>query len=266
MIEKQIKLVAVDMDGTLLDSEKNAPKDFETWVENHPDIQMVLASGRQYYTLRDMFPKLENQAMYVADNGGFVFQKGQMIYSNAMSKEDIKWCIDTFDHQEGVHLILCGAKSAYMKHASDLVEKNGWMYYVSLAFVESLYDCIDKDAIAKIAVFVEDEKAEETFQKLKDFPEAIAPVLSGDSWIDIANKSVSKGSAMRAIQKSMHIDASEAMAFGDYLNDYELLLSCGESYAMANAHPKLKAIAKHMTASNDEDGVMKILREIPARK
>lgn len=54
------------------------------------------------------------------------------------------------------------------------------------------------------------------------------------------------------------------MAFGDYLNDYDLLLSCGESYAMENAHPKLKEIAKYITASNDEDGVMKILRQIPA--
>ena len=52
------------------------------------------------------------------------------------------------------------------------------------------------------------------------------------------------------------------MAFGDYLNDYTLLQSCGESYAMANAHPDLKAIAKYVTASNDEDGVMKILRTL----
>jgi hydroxymethylpyrimidine pyrophosphatase-like HAD family hydrolase len=52
------------------------------------------------------------------------------------------------------------------------------------------------------------------------------------------------------------------MAFGDYLNDYELLLNCTESYCMENGHPKLKAIAKYTAPSNDEDGVMAILRRL----
>ena len=47
-----IKLVALDMDGTLLDSDKNLPVDFIPWVRSHKDIKTVIASGRQYYTLR----------------------------------------------------------------------------------------------------------------------------------------------------------------------------------------------------------------------
>ena len=130
--------------------------------------------------------------------------------------------------------------------------------------MENLEDCIGKDIIAKIAIFIEEYRAEEVYDSLSGIPETIAPVLSGDSWIDVANKSVSKGSAMEAIQQSLGVSREESMAFGDYLNDYDLLLSCGESYAMENAHPKLKGIAKHVTASNDEDGVMKILRQIPS--
>lgn len=263
MVNKNVKLVAVDMDGTLLDSEKNAPEDFESWVLSHPEIQTVLASGRQYATLSDMFPALRERLMYVADNGSFVFKQGEMIYSNEMSHEDIRWCIEHLEAVPGLHLFLCGAKAAYMKHASKLVEDNGHMYYHSLEFVESLEECIGKDIIAKIAIFVEEYKAEEVYNRLSGIPETIAAVLSGDSWIDVANRSVSKGSAMEAIEESLHIKKEEAMAFGDYLNDYDLLLSCGESYAMENAHPKLKEIAKYITASNDEDGVMKILRQIP---
>lgn len=264
MINKNVKLVAVDMDGTLLDSGKNAPEDFESWVLAHPEIQTVLASGRQYATLSDMFPSLSECLMYVADNGSFVFKQGEMIYSNAMSDEDIRWCIEYFGAMPGLHLILCGARAAYMKHASELVESNGHMYYHSLEFVENLENCIGKDIIAKIAIFIEEYRAEEVYDSLSGIPETIAPVLSGDSWIDVANKSVSKGSAMEAIQQSLGVSREESMAFGDYLNDYDLLLSCGESYAMENAHPKLKGIAKHVTASNDEDGVMKILRQIPS--
>ena len=187
MINKNVKLVAVDMDGTLLDSEKNAPADFEEWVLSHPEIQTVLASGRQYATLKDMFPALAGQLTYVADNGSFVFRQGEMIYSNAMSDEDIRWCIEYFGAMPGLHLILCGARSAYMKHASELVEENGHMYYYSLEFVDDLYDCIGKDIIAKIAIFIEEHRAEEVYNSLSGIPESIAPVLSGDSWIDVAN-------------------------------------------------------------------------------
>ena len=50
------------------------------------------------------------------------------------------------------------------------------------------------------------------------------------------------------------------MAFGDYLNDCELLQAVGESYAMENAHPTLKALARHIAPSNDENGVMRVVR------
>ena len=53
----------------------------------------------------------------------------------------------------------------------------------------------------------------------------------------------------------------ETMAFGDYLNDYEMMQSCKYSYAMANAHPKLKEISNYQAKSNDEDGVMEVIKE-----
>ena len=67
--------------------------------------------------------------------------------------------------------------------------------------------------------------------------------------------------AMRALQRSLHIGPGECMAFGDYLNDLELLQACGHSYAMRNAHPRLKAAARFEAPGNDENGVMRVLRE-----
>ena len=59
-------------------------------------------------------------------------------------------------------------------------------------------------------------------------------MLSGDSWIDISNRTVNKGIAVEAIQKKYGIDRTESMAFGDYLNDVGLIKSCEESYCMEN--------------------------------
>ena len=71
---------------------------------------------------------------------------------------------------------------------------------------------------------------------------------------------VSMRTEIRRIQQKLGISAAECMAFGDYLNDCELLQAVGESYAMENAHPALKALARHIAPSNDENGVMRVVR------
>lgn len=261
-MHSNIQLVALDMDGTLLDSNKQLPSDFIEWVHSHPSIQTVISSGRQYYNLTSLFESVSDQLIYVSDNGGYVFERGQLIYSNAMTDKDIRECLSLLSDQNGLSLILCGARSAYMYHAPSYIEENAHMYYGHLQFVTDLDAVIGTDCIAKIAIFVDDYKAEEVYRNFPVLNERIAAVLSGDSWIDISNVSVSKGAAVTALLEKLSIPSKEAMAFGDYLNDYTLLQSCGESYAMANAHPDLKAVAKYVTASNDEDGVMKILRTL----
>ena len=88
-------------------------------------------------------------------------------------------------------------------------------------------------------------------------------MVSGDSWIDIANASANKGAGIAAIQRKYQIKPEECMAFGDYLNDVELLKSCGESYCMENGHPRLKEIARHIAPSNNECGVMQVINQLP---
>ena len=72
---------------------------------------------------------------------------------------------------------------------------------------------------------------------------------------------VHKGSAMKALMELFSITREECMAFGDYLNDTELLESVTHSYAMENAHPQLKAIARYIAPTNDENGVIAVIRE-----
>lgn len=257
-----IQLIATDMDGTLLDSNKQLPPDFMDWVRSHPQIQTVIASGRQYYNLREQFLPITDSLIYIADNGGLVFEKDSIVYCNRMSDADLTHCIRLFDNQPDIYPILCGAKSAYMRHASTFVEQNAHMYYAHLAFTEDLYSVLSEDEIVKIALFVDHGQAETVYRNFPELPASLVEVLSGDSWIDIANASVSKGAALTSILERLAIPRSNAMAFGDYLNDYTLLQCCDESYAMENAHPKLKEIARHITASNDAQGVMRVLHTL----
>lgn len=255
----QIKLVAMDMDGTLLDSNKRLPVDFMDWVRAHPNIKTVIASGRQYYTLVNDFLPIRDQLVYVAENGGLVFENEEILYSNEMQMEDVHNCLERIDAVRGLTPIVCGAGSAYMRPVQEHIRREAEMYYARLQQTEDLCEAASRDTIVKIAIFVDEKMAEAAMNHFKDIPEHLAAVLSGDSWIDIANRSVNKGVAVAAIQKKYGIAREASMAFGDYLNDTELLKSCEESYCMENGHPDLKALAKHVTDSNDNNGVMKVL-------
>lgn len=87
-------------------------------------------------------------------------------------------------------------------------------------------------------------------------------LVSGDDWLDVMKKGVTKGTAIKQLQKKLGISREECMAFGDFMNDYDMMKECEESYAMENAHPGLKAICKHIAPSNDDNGVMRTICEV----
>lgn len=260
-----IKLIALDMDGTLLNSKKELPSDFMNWVKSHSDIKIVIASGRQYNTIvRDFIP-IKDKLIFVAENGGLVLENDEIIYKNEIQKEDVYQCLKIIDEIKEMTPVVCGAKSAYTRMLENIrqeVQQEIKIYYTSLQPTKNLYSAALEDIIVKIAIFVDGKMAESAIKYFADIRENMEAVLSGDSWIDISYRTVSKGSAVAAIQHKYGIGKEESMAFGDYLNDRSLFKVCKESYCMGNGHDELKKMAKYITDTNDNDGVMKILRKI----
>lgn len=257
-----IKLIATDMDGTLLDSNKKMPDDFKNWVLSHNDIKVVIASGRQYYALLRDFGDIKDSLIFIAENGGLVFEKDQILYCDKLADFNVRKCFEIFNTLDKVSPVICGANSAYMVNPTDDDLKNAGIYYDRLKIIDNIEDAIETDTIVKLALYIYDFKAADNLYHFDSLTKDIDVVLSGVSWIDFANYSANKGNALTAIMKKYGIDRSEAMVFGDYLNDYSLLQACDESYCMANGHEKVKEIAKYIAESNDEDGVMKILRKL----
>ena len=258
----KIKLVAVDMDGTLLNDKKEKPADFVPWVKAHPDICTVIASGRQYETLRRDFIELENDLYFLADNGSFVFYRGQMLHTDEIEKHLLHELLRYLDTLNDVHPILCGAKSAYVRPANAYVMENADMYYKKLIVTEDLDSCIEEDMIPKVACFYDKDYAGDRASDFAALDPSMEAVVSGESWIDVLHAGMNKGAGIKALQEKLNIRSEECMAFGDYLNDYAMLAACGESYAMANAHPDIIRLAKHLAPSNEEEGVMQILRRM----
>ena len=254
-----IKLIATDLDGTLLNSENKPPREFFAWVKRHPEIRTVIASGRQYKTLEEMFSSLGSHVFYCGDNGGFIFHKGKKLYSNPIGEEDLRKAVRFMGHIPGTCLVLCGAKSAYVEPMSEEAEKGIRMFFASLTVVDDLNDVIGHDEIVKMSIYEEKGQAEEIYPLLPDLGSHIEKVLSEKRWIDIQLKSTNKGKAIRFLQEKYDISPEECMAFGDYLNDYSMMETCHFSFAMGNAHPDLKEVANFQTTSNDHMGVVTIL-------
>lgn len=259
-----IKLIATDLDGTLLHTDKSMPKGFSDFVVSHPEVKVVISSGRQYANIRTLFPDIADKLTYIAENGGLVYDNGKALFVDAMNEDDVKEAIDTYIVPGESTVVLCGLKSAYMlRDSSEDSIRNASLYYTDFELIDS-FDLVD-DKILKVAIFIEGLKANTYFESHKEQTKANSRVnfiLSGNSWIDIANATVNKGTGIKVLQDYFNISRDECMAFGDYLNDVSLLEACTESYAMENAHDELKKFAKHIAPSNDEEGVMKILNDI----
>ena len=258
-----IKLIAADMDGTLLDSNKKlSPYLFDlVKILKEKDVKFAIASGRQYFNLLENFEDIKQDLIYISDNGSIVYDNEESIYVNEINKEEIKKALNDVRRRKGIYPILCGVESAYVENDNEVFLENARMYYAKLEIVEDLMDALEKDKICKLAVFDEIDAENNAFKLLEKYNEKFMVCISGHNWVDLMNIGVNKGQAIKIIQEKYNISYEETMAFGDYLNDYEMMQSCKYSYAMENAHPKLKEICNYRAKSNDDDGVVHAIKE-----
>ena len=252
-----IKLIASDIDGTLLDDEKGLPENFDEVMDilDKKGITFCVASGRSYAALQEMFSKYLEKISFICDNGAYLVNEGENVFVSVMDKQGVKDIVK-FCNENNLQPILCGKKGTWhcMKKEESHREVN--QYYNNQLYVENLLEC--DDDIFKIAVFEETGIENDGYPKLMEkFGDKFNPQISGKFWCDIMNKGINKGVGLQRLQKNLSVTYEETMAFGDFLNDSPLLENAYYSYAVANAHPKLKEIANFTTGSNNENSVMK---------
>ena len=129
--------------------------------------------------------------------------------------------------------------------------------------LEKMKDSLIDDEIIKVSFFDPGAQADKTiYPQLKKFNGRLQVVLASAYWVDVIGFGINKGMAIQQVQKKLKITPKECAAFGDYMNDAEMMSSVYYSYAMANAHPKVKELARFEAKSNAEHGVMVQIREL----
>lgn len=267
MERKMIKLVATDMDGTFLDSKKEFdPKFIDIFHElNKLHIKFVVASGQQYYRLYQRFIPMSEDICFIAENGTFVAMGSQKLFANEIRRDLVNQAIDIIEKTPRLFMIMCGTKAAYIEKKYQSYEYEVKKYYCMYEFVDS-FDEVD-DEIIKLAIYDPDYNIKELLADvLSQLPKELKTVTSGNEWMDITNKEANKGLSMTFLEEYLGVHRDEAMAFGDQMNDYELLKSVKYSYAMDNAVDEIKDIAYGIVPSNIEQGVLIKLEELIKNK
>jgi Cof subfamily protein (haloacid dehalogenase superfamily) len=257
-----IKLIVTDMDGTLLDENGHLPEGFTDILDRvrAKDIKLVVASGRPYYTLQTNFGPVGRYLSYICENGALVVDNNQIIYESILDNNIVTEVINASKEVEKNVLVLCSAKCAYVETCSDEHLNEIKKYYTSLEIVDDLTKVTDD--IVKITLCNLENSAENlnTIFKPK-FEDKLNVVGSGEIWIDISNKGVNKGLALKNLMDTDNISRDETMVLGDYYNDIEMLEQAEYSFVMENAPEDMKQYGKYIAASNVEHGVLRAILE-----
>lgn len=264
-----IKLVAVDMDGTFLNSRNDY--DRVRFARIHAKmtamgIRFVVASGNQYAQLRSFFEAYPD-TIYVAENGAYIRDARNTYALHTFTPAVTAQIAAYLSSDADLDSIACGVKSAYVQKTADPAYiKAMARYYFRLKQQETLE--APDDQIMKFGSQMAPARTQEYIEKYKvAFAGFAVPTSSGHGDIDIIQPGRHKAAGLAELGQVLNISLREMAAFGDGGNDLEMLREVGLGVAMKNAQPEVKAVADAVTTgSNDADGVCAFLEAYLSRQ
>lgn len=258
-----IRLIASDMDGSLLDERGRVPDSLWPLLDElgRRGIAFCPASGRQYANLREQFGDRGADLVYIAENGAYVVQDGTTLSTDPLPEHEAPLVIqrvrDLAAAGHDVGMVLCGQRAGYIERGDGAFSEHASRHYAWLQQVDDL-GAVD-DLMLKIAVFDFGSIEESTAPAFADLADRLRIVVSGRHWLDVMSPDADKGHALRRVQESLGVTAEQTMAFGDYLNDTGLLDAAHWSFAMDNAHPEIRTRARYIAPANSRNGVVRTI-------
>lgn len=254
-----IKLIACDMDGTLLSSDKKMPRNINKVIDylQQQNILFTVASGRQYDSLKNSFPDYYEKIAFISDNGGFIHLDGQCYEVDSVDHVDFDEVVNSLKGIEA-SIVFSGKKQAFV--ISDYYDAHRGIIDEFFRDNVLVTNTNFSERIAKIAIL--DKTGELPVHDIfKNLLHKYIIVKSEERWFDIMSIGHSKGKAIKILQELKNISFHETMVFGDMINDYEMMQSAYYSYAMGNAIKEIKEVSRYTTDTNDNQGVIVALEK-----
>ncbi len=270
------QLLALDVDGTILDSDGQVSPRLRRAVRRAREegTLVVLATGRRYAKARPVHRDLGLDTPLLVQNGALVVSAdGSTILHHRHLARRVAVRLIRLGRQAGVVLFLYhnafeGDRITFEGDPSRLLDATFYRPDDG-AFqpVDDLERDLDRDPLRLVAFA--DEAAAMRFVKLLGAEPATSrrrhrmilwPRAIGDTWVvELYHPKVSKGDGLAALARGLAIPRSRILAVGDHINDVEMVAYAGLGVAMGNASEEVKAVADHVAASNDEDGLAEVI-------
>lgn len=267
-----IRLLALDLDGTLLDSDGRVPAANVDAIARaiEAGVTVALATGRRYEFARPIFERLPGPLTLILSNGAVVkTAAGDTIVRHLLPRavaHDVLTRVPeyrdgaavVFDRPREGQVVFEAIDWAHPRHARFFASNRPF-----LSAVHPLEHCLTEDPV-QVMFSGGCRTMREVFERLQDeapdgqrpYEVALTEYVHRDfSLVDVIREGCSKGAALAALAAALGVPAREVMAVGDNLNDLPMLEFAGQPVLMANALPELKARGWEVTRSNDEAGV-----------
>lgn len=251
------KILFFDVDGTLYNSEKCLPASTKKalFAARENGYEIAIATGRAPFMIKELLEELDIDT-YVTFNGQYVVYKGEVIFTDAIPNDYLQKII-TFGESRGEPVVFLDDREMIASLPdNEKVE-------TSLATLKYPYPRIDAHffkmkPVYQTLIFME-EKEEPLYRET--FPE-VQFVRWHPYSCDILPKEGSKARGIQKILDHLGKTMEDAIAFGDGLNDIEMLEAVGTGVVMANGHEKTKAVADVLAPHVDEDGIYKVMKTL----
>lgn len=274
MEELRYRIIALDLDGTLLNDRKEiSPRTFRALEEAHRmGAAIVPSTGRLYSTLPETVSRLPFLRYIIEANGAQIYdaQEHRVLHQALLNVEkamEIYRFLDEIDCIYDCYLDGKGYCPAAFYSLAEEYTRDGYDVAHFLSTRSPLSDYKSAliargDALQKISVFFRHREEKIPVMKaLADrFPWA-AVSTSVPNNIEINSSKATKGEAIRFLCQYLGTDLDHAIAFGDSINDLDALRTAGTGVAMGNALPAVKEAADMITGSNEQDGIAMVLEK-----
>lgn len=265
-----IKLIATDMDGTLLDPREqlDLPR-LEKILDqlNQRDIRFVIATGNEVHRMRQLLEHLVSRVVLVVANGARIFENNKLIQVQTWDDAMVDKALVYFKGREcRDQFVVTSMNGSFVKKGTVFTELDKFMtpemiekLYRHTNFVEEFSSDLF-DGVLKMSMVVGEERSSSVLREINNlFDGHVRAVSSGYGCIDILQAGVHKAWGLEELLKRWNLQSEQVMAFGDSENDVEMLELAGMAYAMENAADEVKTVATALAPANSQAGVYQVL-------
>ncbi|MCQ8212821.1 Cof-type HAD-IIB family hydrolase [Cetobacterium somerae] len=257
------KLIVSDLDGTLVDSNKNVSEYTKDIVNllKQKGIEFIIATGRSYKGAKHVYDTLKLDTEIICNNGTTIYNSnGDLIFQRTI---DPKITLEVFKKSLEENCIFFATYGVQVFIGEGTIEEaNTFLYNPLDNPIEINLDNINQYIFEKIVLMDKNGNKLKYLSNFFNQYDEINAFISQEDYLDIVHFETSKGQAVKTLANLKNIDLKNVIAFGDAFNDYEMLKVAGKGLVMGNAFEDLKKEFETIGFTNDESGVAKYLANL----